>query len=56
VVLLHEILDFEPVQNYHGPWIEWENLMYTPIETGKAEWATDRQVIVLRGLNYIFAH
>jgi thiosulfate/3-mercaptopyruvate sulfurtransferase len=31
--LLHELLDFESVQNYDGSWTEWGNLVNAPIET-----------------------
>jgi thiosulfate/3-mercaptopyruvate sulfurtransferase len=35
--LLHELLDFEAVQNYDGSWTEWGNLVNAPIETADAE-------------------
>jgi thiosulfate/3-mercaptopyruvate sulfurtransferase len=35
--LLHELLDFEDVQNYDGSWTEWGNLVNAPIETADAE-------------------
>jgi len=35
--LLHELLDFEDVQNYDGSWTEWGNLVNAPIETSEAE-------------------
>lgn len=35
--LLHELLDFETVQNYDGSWTEWGNLINAPIETGESD-------------------
>ena len=31
---LHELLDYEDVQNYDGSWTEWGNLIKAPIEKG----------------------
>ena len=32
---LHELLDYEDVQNYDGSWTEWGNLIKAPIEKGQ---------------------
>lgn len=32
--VLHELLDFEDVENYDGSWTEWGNAIRAPIETG----------------------
>ena len=35
--VLHELLDYEDVQNYDGSWTEWGNTIRAPIQTGPAE-------------------
>ncbi|MFW5905334.1 MAG: sulfurtransferase, partial [archaeon] len=33
--VLHELLEFDDVQNYDGSWTEWGNVIRSPIETGE---------------------
>jgi thiosulfate/3-mercaptopyruvate sulfurtransferase len=35
--VLHELLDFDEVQNYDGSWTEWGNTIRAPIQTGTSE-------------------
>lgn len=35
--VLHELLEFDEVENYDGSWTEWGNAIRAPIETGEAE-------------------